>query len=365
MNIYRILGQDHIKKKIYSSIEKNKYPQSKIIVDKDGYGGLNLAVEISKELLKKNSSFNGDVLDHPDLYFSFPSFASLKDKENVYAEWLSFVKQYPFSDFQKWSNYIGNTTSQGSIKVPEIDKVQKKAVLKPFMGGNKVFIFWGVETMMAQTSNKLLKILEEPPVNTYFILITNNIQDVLPTIISRCQISNLIPINYEDHKNYLENSFDGVDCDLIIRSSRGSIARSMNYIGEEASSISHEEHFVDCLRFAFLAKKSKKAVLDLTKWAEKLSSNSREQQKEFLNYCSFLVREAMLVSYKSENLTSFISSSDFKIEKLSPFIHSKNIIEIIDLVEDSHYSISRNVNSKIVFTNFAIHLTKLINLSEN
>ena len=103
----------------------------------------------------------------------------------------------------------------------------------------------------------------------------------------------------------------------------------------------------------------------VTKWAERLSSNSREQQKEFLSYCSFLVREAMLVSYKSENLTSFISSSDFKIEKLSPFIHSRNIIEIIDLVEDSHYSISRNVNSKIVFTNFAIHLTKLINLSEN
>ena len=72
MNLDRILGQAHIKKKIYNSIEKNKYPQSKIIVDKDGYGGLNLAVEISKELLKKNSSFNGDVLYHPDLYFSFP-----------------------------------------------------------------------------------------------------------------------------------------------------------------------------------------------------------------------------------------------------------------------------------------------------
>ena len=97
------------------------------------------------------------------------------------------------------------------------------------MGGNKVFVFWGAETMMAQTSNKLLKILEEPPVNTYFILITNSLQEVLPTIISRCQISNLIPVNYDNHKIFLENSFEGIDYDLIIRSSRGSIARSMNY----------------------------------------------------------------------------------------------------------------------------------------
>ena len=139
----------------------------------------------------------------------------------------------------------------------------------------------------------------------------------------------------------------------------------MNYIDEDEASISHEQNFIECLRFAVLAKKSKKAVLDLTKWAEKLSSNSREQQKEFLSYCSFLVREAMLVSYKSKNLSSFLSSSDFKIKNLAPFIHSKNLIEIIDIIEDSHYSISRNVNSKIVFTNFAIHLTKLINISED
>jgi DNA polymerase-3 subunit delta' len=188
---------------------------------------------------------------------------------------------------------------------------------------------------------------------------------VLPTIISRCQISTLRPINYNDHKNFLESSFKGIEHDLIVNSSRGSIGRSMNYIYEDVASISHEQNFIECLRFAFLAKKSKKAVLDLTKWADTISSNSREQQKEFLGYCSFLVREAMLVSYKSQNLNSFLSNSSFKIENLAPFIHSKNLIEIVSLIEDSHYSVSRNVNSKIVFTNFAINLTKLINVSED
>ena len=364
MNLDRILGQHDLKEKIHNSITNKSFPQSKILVDRDGYGGLNLAIEIAKSLLKNDSSFQGDIYDHPDLHFSFPSFASIKDDENVYSEWLSFLKENTFGDYQKWSSYIGNTVSQGSIKVSEIEKVQKKSSLKSYLGGNKVFIFWGAETMMPQTSNKLLKILEEPPVNTYFILITSSIQAILPTIISRCQISNLSPINKVDHTKYIRKNFPGVNHDLIVNTSRGSVARSLSYINEESDSISHEKNFVECLRFAFLAKKSKGAILDLTKWSEKLASISRDQQKDFLSYCSYLIREAMLISYSSKSLGSFSSNTDFKIDKLSPFVHSSNLIEIISLIEDCHYSISRNVNSKIVFTNFAITLTKLINKEE-
>ena len=165
------------------------------------------------------------------------------------------------------------------------------------------------------------------------------------------------------YKRQREN-FPGVNHDLIVNTSRGSVARSMSYMDEESDSISHEKNFVECLRFAFLAKKSKGAILDLTKWSEKLASISKDQQKDFLSYCSYLIREAMLISYSSKNLGSFSSNTDFKIDKLSPFVHSSNLIEIISLIEDCHYSISRNVNSKIVFTNFAITLTKLINKEE-
>lgn len=141
MNLDRILGQHDIKEKIHNSITNKSFPQSKILVDRDGYGGLNLAIEIAKSLLKNDSSFQGDIYDHPDLHFSFPSFASIKDDENVYSEWLSFLKENTFGDYQKWSSYIGNTVSQGSIKVSEIEKVQKKSSLKSYLGGNKVFIF--------------------------------------------------------------------------------------------------------------------------------------------------------------------------------------------------------------------------------
>lgn len=365
MDLGRILGQENLKEKISNSIINNTFPQSKLIVDKDGYGGLNLAIEISRGILKKNSNYSGDLFDHPDLYISFPSFSSLKDNTDFYKNVLAFIKQNPYGNYLSWSNFMGNTTSQGSLKVSDVEKIQEKSLLKPFLGGNKVFILWGFETMMPQASNKLLKILEEPPKNTFYILVTNNLQTVLPTIISRCQISNLNPISFDEIYNYLNEYFSNKDLTLISNSSMGSISRALYYAQEDSESISHEKKFVECLRFAFLAKKSKSAVLDLVKWSEQIASNTREQQKEFLSFCSYLVREAMLISYSSSKISTFLSSTDFKIEKLSPFIHSKNLIDLVDLIEDAHYCVSRNVNSKIIFTNFAINLTKLINIVED
>lgn len=365
MDLDRILGQENLKQKISNSILSNTFPQSKLFVDKDGYGGLNLAIEISRGLLKKSIDYSGDLFDHPDLYISFPSFSSFKDNTDFYRNVLAFIKQNPYGDYMNWSSFMGNTTSQGSLKVSDVEKIQEKSLIKSFLGGNKVFILWGVETMLPQASNRLLKILEEPPKNSFYILVTNNLHNVLPTIISRCQISTLNPISFDEIYNYLNKDFSNKDLKLISNSSRGSISRALNYAQEESESITHEKKIVECLRFAFLAKKSKSAVLDLVRWSEQIASNTREQQKEFLSFCSYLVREAMLISYNSKKIGAFLSSTDFNIEKLSPFIHSKNIIDLVDLIEDAHYCVSRNVNSKLIFTNFAINLTKLLNVKED
>ena len=365
MNLQKILGQQHIKEKMHNSIVKSNFPQSKILVDKDGYGGLNLAVEIAKDLLGIGVTFNGGVLDHPDLYFSYPTFVDKQTSQDLVDSWLDLIKKNIFIDFNDWKNT--STNNQGKIRKAEIDIIFSKAHLKSFSGGAKVFILWNMQKIDVYGQNKLLKLLEEPPENTYFLLITGSLDHLLPTIISRCQISNLNPINFEDQKKYLKDLKEEIDYDLIIKSSMGSISRSIKYLNIDAELISHEKNFVDCLRFAFLAKKNKKAILDLTKWVEMITSksNSRDFQREFLSYCSYMIREAMLISYKSKNLTSFVSGSNFNIEKLSPFIHSKNLIQIIDLIEDSQYSITRNVNAKIVFKNFAIKLTRLINTPED
>lgn len=100
-------------------------------------------------------------------------------------------------------------------------------------------------------------------------------------------------------------------------------------------------------------------------WSDKMAKLKKEEQKGFLSYCLYLIREALLLSYGAPSLSSFISSSDFDINKLSPFIHSKNIVNIVNLIEDAHYSITRNVNAKIVFSTFCLNLTKLLSLKED
>jgi len=360
-----ILGQEHLKQMIQSSLSNNSFPQSKIIVDKDGYGGLLFALAISERLLLEKGFKNSDVLNHPDLNFVFPLFSSKDLASELNKEWLSYIGDNKFPNIVGWMSASNSSGSQGSIRVKEIESMYKHASLKSFYGKKKVFIIWGGELLMLRAANKLLTILEEPPVDCYFIIITRNINEILPTIRSRCQISSLSPVMPELIEEKIKAINPDLDAKKITSASMGSWGRCLRYIQEGDNSFEHEADFVDCLRLAFKAKKSKEAIIGLMAWSNKMATLKKEEQKGFLSYCLYLIREALLLSYGAPSLSSFISSSDFEINKLSPFIHSKNILNIVNLIEDAHYSITRNVSSKIVFSTFCLNLTKQLSLIED
>ena len=188
-----ILGQEYLKQMIQSSLYKNNFPQSKIIVDKDGYGGLLFALAISERLLLEKGLKNSDVLNHPDLNFVFPLFSSKDVASELNKEWLSYISDNKFPNIVGWMSASNSSGSQGSIRVKEVESMYRSASLKSFYGKKKVFIIWGGELLITQAANKLLKILEEPPADCYFIIITRDINEILPTIKSRCQISSLSP----------------------------------------------------------------------------------------------------------------------------------------------------------------------------
>ena len=208
MKLDRILGQEHLKKKIYDSIEKKIFPQSKILVDRDGYGGLNFAIEIARGLLEVDKNYKGEILNHPDLYFSYPTFADKQTSPDLLNSWVDLIKKNVYIDFNDWKNISTDSKGkniEGKIRKAEIDLIFSRSHLKSFAGGAKVFIIWNMQQLDNYGQNKLLKLLEEPLNNTFFILITESLDSLLPTIISRCQISNLIPVNFNEHKYFLEN----------------------------------------------------------------------------------------------------------------------------------------------------------------
>ena len=360
-----ILGQEHLKQLIQNSLEKNSFPQSKIIVDKDGYGGLLFALAISERLLLEKGVKRSDILNHPDLHFVFPLFSSKDLASELNKEWISYIADNKFPDIVGWMSASNSSGSQGAIRVKEVESMHKSAGLKSFYGKKKVFILWGGELLMPQAANKLLKILEEPPTDCYFIIITRGLNEMLPTIKSRCQISSLSPALPELIEEKIKSINPDLDAKKIASASMGSWGRCLAFLQEDLSSFDHERDFVECLRLAFKAKKNKEAVIGLMTWSDKMALLKRDEQKSFFSYCLYLTRESLLVSYGASNLSTFISNSDFEVEKLSPFIHSKNIIDIVNLLEDSLYSITRNVSAKIVFTTFSLNITKLLAVKED
>ena len=343
-----ILGQEHLKQMIQSAIDKNSFPQSNIIVDKDQYGGLHFALAMSEQLLFDKQNKQEDLLNHPDLN----------------KEWIAYIKNRPFPNILGWKSASNSSGNTPLIRKPQIVSMHKSAKLKSYRK-NKVFILWLGELMPLAASNLLLKLFEEPPADCYFIFISKNINDVLPTIKSRCQISSLSPIPIKLIEEKIKSSHPDLDAKKIASSSMGSWGRCLGFLQEDLSSFDHERDFVECLRLAFKAKKNKEAVIGLMTWSDKMTLLKRDEQKSFFSYCLYLTRESLLISYGASKLSTFISNSDFEVEKLSPFVHSKNIIDIVNLLEDSLYSITRNVSAKIIFTTFSLNITKLLAVKED
>ena len=359
-----ILGQEHLKQMIQSSIEKNGFPQSNIIVDKDQYGGLHFALAISEQLLFDKQNRQGDLLNHPDLHFVFPLFSDKDRASELNKEWIAYIKNMPFPNILGWKSASNSSGNTPLIRKPQIVSMHKSAKLKSYRK-NKVFILWLGELMPLAASNLLLKLFEEPPADCYFIFISKNINDVLPTIKSRCQISSLSPIPIKLIEEKIKSLRTDLDAKKLASSSIGSWGRCLGFLQEDLNSFDHERDFVECLRLAFKAKKNKEAVIGLMSWSDKMALLKRDEQKSFFSYCLYLTRESLLISYGASKLSTFISNSDFEVEKLSPFIHSKNIIDIVNLLEDSLYSITRNVSAKIIFTTFSLNITKLLAVKED
>ena len=232
-------------------------------------------------------------------------------------EWSTFLNESPYGDYSNWFELISVGNKQGIIGIEEIKNLHKKMFLKAFSGKKKVCILWGVEKMNSQAANSFLKILEEPPNNTYFFLIAENTELVLPTLLSRCQQITLGPINSEALRGIIPDK--KLNIDQIILQAEGDYNLLKGFL-EDSRNVKYEELLVKGLRLAFKAKGNKSIVGDLINWSAELSSQGREEQKAFLAYGIQFLRDAFLLNYKLESIVYYRSSIDFDLSKLAPYL---------------------------------------------
>ena len=379
MQFSEILGQDHLISHLTKSASMGRIPHAQLFIGPEGSGTLATALAYSQYILCKNvgseNSGGNDScnlkfksISHPDLHFIYPTVSTedvkAKPKSiDFIKDWRSFITENPYGGLFDWYSLLGVANKQGSIRVDDAQEILKSLALKSYEGGYKIMIIWMADKMNNEASNKILKLLEEPPEKTVFILISENEEDIIQTIRSRCQVLHFNGLSENIIAEALINkgNLDQNSASKIAHQAQGNYNKALHLLHEDSEDFPFKEWFVVWVRSAFKAKGNATAIHDLIAWSEQIAGIGRETQKKFLQFCIEMFRQAMLLNYETASLVFLEPKVEkFKLENFAPFVNGNNIHDIFRELSDAIYHIERNGNAKIILTDLSIKLTRLI-----
>ena len=378
MNFTEVLGLEHLKNHLIKSTDNGRVSHAQLFVGKEGSGALPMAIAYAQYVLcstgndAESCRLKCSKLMHPDLHFAFPVATNdtIKSRpvSNLFlAEWRRFISFNPYGNLFEWLQSIGIENKQGQIGVDEAEEIVKALRLKSYEGGYKIMIIWMAEKMHVSAANKLLKLLEEPPEKTVFILVAENEDHIISTIKSRCQLLQFPLLSEADiRKGLIER--EGTDLPIaeqIANQADGNYNKALHLLHNDNSDEQFEQWFIAWIRAAFKAKGNVSVIQLLIDWSETIAKTGRETQKRFLNYCLQFFRQALLLNYNADSLVFLEPKTvGFKIENFAPFVHSKNILDINRELNEAIYHIERNGNAKIILLDLSIKLTRLLHIKE-
>jgi len=368
MQFKEIIGQEKIKQQLVQTVKENRISHAQLFLSPAGSGALPLAIAYAQYincLEKGDNDSCGECSScrkyekyiHPDLHFSYPFFASanIKTAVDVLDEWRNMLLQDPYFDMDIWRSKLDAANKQANINIAECHDIIKKLSYKAFEAGTKVLIMWLPE-YLDKAGNALLKLIEEPPANTLFILIAQNQEQILTTILSRTQIVKIPKLTGDEVSNYLlENSGlnenQAIDYAFL---SDGNLIEAKALAADIQSDSSGV--FTSWLRMGFGNK-----VPDLIEFTDEAAKWGRENQKNFLKYGVNYLRECCLILSGAEELVKLPPLTLETAKKLSMHVLSLPMAEaIIAELEKAHYHIERNANPKILFLDVSLQLVKII-----
>ena len=371
MLINEIIGQDVLKKELIKGLSSGRIAHSQLFLSPEGTGGLSLAIAYARMIIEKDNDLDGtslklSELKHPDLHFIYPVAINkdVKSKpiSSMFLEsWREFVHKNPYGNLFDWYLKIGVENKQGKIGNDEVEDIVKKMSLKSYEGGWKVAVIWMAEKLNLTATNKLLKLIEEPPKKTLFIFVCETTGLMAETLLSRCQTSKLSLLTKEEVESFLIKKGNEKNSSLsAANSSLGNLRLALKSINDNGNNKEFEAWFLKWVRTAFKVRKNKEEVLELINWSKMISKTGREVQKNFLSFSMSIFRNALLKNYEINSLVNFNPQTDMNFESFSKYVSGNNIEDIFYEIEEAHKGIESNGNANMIFMDLSLKLTRLI-----
>lgn len=380
MRFSEVIGQEEVRERLLQMVREERLPHAIMLCGPQGVGKKALAIAFACHLLTKKADdamglgFGEELepaespmlqkLEHPDLHFTFPtiklpsmSTEHMPISDDFIREWRELVLQSPYFGMDEWMTAMGAENQQAIITAGESDELVRKLSLKSSQGGYKVSVVWLPERMNIACANKLLKLIEEPPQQTVFIMVCEEPDKLLETIRSRVQRIDVKRVETEKIRKALVER-RGISDDAAKRISRlanGSWLKAMEELQVGTENEQFLDLFIMLMRLAYQRK-----VKDLRKWSETMAGFGREKQKRFLEYFLRLVRENFMYNFHKDELTYMTQAEENFARNFARFVNEANVLQIYDLANKSIRDIGQNANAKIVFFDFALQMIVLL-----
>ncbi|MBR1787319.1 MAG: DNA polymerase III subunit delta [Paludibacteraceae bacterium] len=378
-----IIGQERVKQQLLTQAHTGRVAHAQMFTGIGGVGKLKLALAFAQYLACENPSETDSCgqcaqclqmqrLEHPDLHFAFPIYKKESSSSHVWVcddylgDFKKIILEKGYFSQTDWNEQIGATQKQTLIYEAESDEILRKLSLKPFYDGYKTLILWLPEKMNVQCQNKLLKLIEEPPVKTHLLFVSEKQDTILPTILSRVQQISVPTLQEDNIATYLRNAMPYLSVEQSFEYAHlahGSICEAVRIARNEqdTNEPAFLTAFYDLFANALKLKRGKEpfeSINNLRKWADDWAKEGRETLKELLQYIQNQLRENYIASFAEPEINYQTNREKEKLNILQPYFKTSNILKLMNILSLAQQHIEQNGNARIVLFDMTLKITK-------
>jgi DNA polymerase-3 subunit delta' len=370
----QVAGNNSIKEALIQQVHHNRVSHAQLFFGPDGSGCLPMAIAFAQFISCVNKQQNDscgacyscikyEKLVHPDFHMVFPVNTNNSIKKDAccddfIADWRSMITDNPYFNLYDWLKSLGIENKQGNIGTEEGSNIIRKLSLTTYESEYKIMLIWMAESMNMHTANKLLKILEEPPEKTVFLLVAESREQLMATIQSRTQALRFKPLTDAEIEQFLigELAVEKHKAIQIAALSEGNLNLALK-LSQEAELLKKDiDDFLDWMRICFKINMPKLLI-----WVDKMAGVGRENQKNFLAHAVQLTRQTLMLNLDLPQLVKLSQIDKELLKKFSQFVNAGNCDDLLMAFDKAYYALERNANAKMLFLNLSFRVSALLN----